>query len=216
MEEALDPGHRVPDPVGIVGRRWGRRLQRTVEGVGETPEPLAPDRHHGHDRDPEALLEELGLHRDAQLVQLVHHVEDQHEGPAAVEELEGEGKSAGEVLGVHHVDEDVGGSPENVLLGDPLLLGAGHQGIGAGRVHDFQCVRAEVPVPMAQRHRGPRVVGHHHVSAREPVEEHALAHVGVAHERDPEPAGLRTGLGRPVAVGVVHGVRGRPQGGVGG
>ena len=133
--------HRMDAPVHRAG----------AAEVGDGGAALLP---HGLHRPVDQLLDALvfgggdGDHRDAQQAfhllhvdgaavgpDLVHHVQSQHHGGLALDELQGQVQVALDVGGVHDVDDAVRLSLQQKLAGDDLLGGIGPDGIDARQVH---------------------------------------------------------------------------------
>ena len=114
----------------------------------------------------------------------VHHVQGEDNGPAKLQKLQGQVEAALKGRGVHHVDDDVHVTTQNVLTCNPFLHGVGCQAVGSGQIHQVE----KMPVlphdtfHLLHCHAGP--VGYLELGSCVGVEECGLAAVGVADKAD--------------------------------
>ena len=178
FEQGLQPADRVLDG-GVVAHPVSRGA-RGLEARAERLDALARHGHGGHHLGAQQLLEARGVHLDAALAGLVHHVDVEQQGPVQLRELHGEQQAAAQVARVGHLQHQAAAALEQEVAGDALVVRAGVQRLDAGRVHQ----RHPVGVPGAQLDGRAGEVRDFDVVPGERAEQGALAHVRIADEDD--------------------------------
>ena len=152
----------------------------TARNVVDTGVAGRGGRHH---RDAEELLERRRVDLDAEVAGLVLQVEHQHLAAPELGELHGQVEHPAEVLGVPHLEDDRIRLGEHDVAGDLLVLGLRRERVRSRRVDDLGRAGDRARDTARDLHRRPGVVGDRDVAPRQRAEDHALAHVRVAHEQ---------------------------------
>ena len=184
-DASLDLGEGGLDLVGEHAHRSGG-LAGLAGLDGELHELVGVLLAQGGDLDHlAAQLAGQGVDVDlvAALLEQVKHVEAEHDGQAALEDLRGEIEVALEVRRVNEVDDGARAVLDEVVARDDLLGRVRRERVDAGKVGEGDgLVTPPVGLLLLDRDAGP--VAHVAVRAGQGVEQRGLAAVRVACERD--------------------------------
>ncbi len=194
--QGLDRLERPLDRIGI-GDAEGRR-PRILDRGGEPGDPFAPHRDRLDHGGRQTGREPLGVDRETARPRLVHHVEADDEGQARLGDFEREGQGPLQVLRVPHHDDGRRPSRQQDVACDALVLRERKQRGRPRRVADEAAAPADRHRALGHLDRGPRVVRHRHVLARQRAEERALSDVRVSDQHD------AVGVGRGTHFHIVN------------
>ena len=181
-QEPLDVGDRGLDRRRVADRdlagahlvEHSHKRRKTVLARGDRGD----DRH----AQPFAQLQRVDL--DAARLRLVHHVDGQHEGDAALGQFHGDEQAAAQVLGVGHLHHGGGLAIQQDVARHAFVVGEGCQAVESRRVDDRAplCTAGQPALRHLDRRSG--IVGDRGIAPGQRAEERGFAHVGVADQND--------------------------------
>ena len=136
----------------------------------------------GHHRHAQTLRQGLDIHAAAVACQLIHEVQSQHRGYAQLQQLQGEVEIALDVGGVHDVDDAVGVTVHQKIVGNHLFTGIRAQRIDAGQIHHLAVLLAPHLAHLLV-HRDAGKIAHVLIGPGELVEQGGLAAVLITDQR---------------------------------
>ena len=185
LQQGPKGGHGKLHRGRVAHRNRGRRLRGGDHPLYRRHQRLQPfppaggGAHHGH---PQTAGQPLQLHPHTLALRLVQEVDAHHGAGLELQGLEYQIQVALQAGGVAHHHRPVRAAEAKEVPGHLLLGGVGHEGVGAGEVHQHIAPAAPLTAALGAGHCLARPVAGVLAQAGKGVEHGGLAHVGIARQ----------------------------------